>query len=43
MFKCRKCKETAYLVLNIGIADYICEGCGEWQDAILNDIYERVA
>ena len=39
---CDKCKTSEYLILNIGIGDIICEGCGEWQDAILNDVYARV-
>ena len=40
--KCKKCKESKYLILNCGIADYVCEGCGTWQDAVLNDVYEVV-
>lgn len=43
MWKCKKCKETDYLILNVGLADYVCEACGEWQNAVLNDIYLRIA
>jgi hypothetical protein len=39
---CRKFKTGEYLTLSITIADIICQGCGEWQDAILNDVYLRV-
>jgi hypothetical protein len=39
---CIKCGTGDYMILNIGIGDIICEGCGEWQDAILNDVYARV-
>jgi hypothetical protein len=39
---CIKCGTGNYMVLNIGIGDVICEGCGEWQEAILNDVYVRV-
>ena len=41
-FDCEKCGTGDYLVLNIGIGDVVCEGCGEWQNAILNDVWERV-
>ena len=39
---CIKCNTGEYLILNIGIGDIICEGCGEWQEAILNDVYARI-
>jgi len=39
---CIKCGTGDYMVLNIGIGDVVCEGCGEWQGATLNDVYERV-
>jgi hypothetical protein len=39
---CAKCKTGEYLTLSITIGDIICQGCGEWQDAILNDVYARV-
>ena len=39
---CAKCKTGEYLTLSITIADIICQGCGEWQEAILNDVYARV-
>ena len=35
MNKCRYCKEEG-LVLSTINADYSCEYCGEWQNAILN-------
>jgi len=41
-FDCKKCSTSDYLVLNTGIGDVVCEGCGEWQNAILNDVWERV-
>ena len=41
-FNCKKCSTSDYLVLNTGIGDVVCEGCGEWQNAILNDVWERV-
>jgi hypothetical protein len=37
---CKKCKQSEYLVLHFGIADYVCEWCGTWQDVLLNDVYE---
>jgi hypothetical protein len=43
MFKCKKCKKADYLILQMAVADYVCEGCGEWQDAVLNDVWERIA
>jgi len=39
---CEKCKTGEYLTLNLSIADIYCQSCGEWQDAILNDVYARV-
>jgi hypothetical protein len=39
---CAKCKSGEYLTLSITIGDIICQGCGEWQDATLNDVYARV-
>jgi hypothetical protein len=39
---CIKCGTGDYMVLNRGIGDVVCEGCGEWQGATLNDVYERV-
>lgn len=38
MPKCRYCDQEG-LVLSTVCADYSCEYCGEWQDAILNDIW----
>jgi hypothetical protein len=47
MDKCRFCGLRG-LVLSTINTDYSCEYCGEWQNAILNDIwaivdYERVS
>ena len=47
MNNCRYC-ETDSLVLSTANKDYRCEYCGEWQSAILNDVwaligYEREA
>ena len=39
---CAKCETGEYLTLSITIADIICQRCGEWQEAILNDVYARV-
>ena len=36
--KCRFCGLRG-LVLSTINADYSCEHCGEWQEAILNDVY----
>ena len=36
--KCRFCGMRG-LVLSTINADYSCEHCGEWQEAILNDVY----
>ena len=37
--KCRFCGLRG-LVLSMANADYSCEHCGEWQQAILNDVWE---
>lgn len=39
---CAKCETGEYLTLNLAIADIYCQGCGEWQEATLNDVYARV-
>ncbi len=36
--KCRFCGLRG-LVLSMANADYSCEHCGEWQEAILNDVW----
>jgi len=41
--KCKKCKESGYLVMNIGLCDEVCEACGTWQDGVYGSIYERIA
>ena len=41
--KCRKCKSSEYLIMNIGICDEKCEGCGTWQNGVYNDMYIRIA
>lgn len=38
MDKCRYCGLKG-LVLSTANADYSCEHCGEWQGAILNDVW----
>ena len=38
MNKCKYC-ETDSLVLSTANKDYRCEYCGEWQSAILNDVW----
>ena len=38
MDKCRYCDQSG-LVLSMVSADYSCEYCGEWQDAILNSAW----
>jgi hypothetical protein len=43
MYKCEVCGQGDYLVLVIGVKDVVCEGCGAWQDAEFNDIWERVS
>ena len=39
--KCRFC-EMPGLVLSMANADYSCEYCGEWQEAILGSVWEIV-
>lgn len=39
--KCRFCGLRG-LVLSMVNNDFICDHCGLWQDAILNDVYEIV-
>lgn len=39
--KCRYCNEEC-LVLSTVCADYSCEWCGEWQEAILGSVWEIV-
>jgi hypothetical protein len=41
MNKCRYCKEQG-LVLSTINADYSCEYCGEWQSAVLNDVWSII-
>jgi hypothetical protein len=41
MDKCRFCGLRG-LVLSTANEDYSCEHCGEWQDAMLNSIWEVV-
>ena len=41
MDKCRYCGLRG-LVLSTANADYSCEHCGEWQNAILNDVWAIV-
>jgi predicted RNA-binding Zn-ribbon protein involved in translation (DUF1610 family) len=36
---CTSCKATGGLVLSTSNADYSCEHCGQWQDAILNSAW----
>ena len=40
---CKSCGERGSLVMNIAVGDVVCEGCGGWQDAKFNDIWERVS
>jgi len=42
MDKCRFCGLRG-LVLSTINSDYSCEYCGEWQEAILNSVYEITA
>ena len=42
MDKCRYCGLRG-LVLSTINADYVCEHCGKWQGALLNDIWEVIA
>ena len=39
--KCKFCKLRG-LVLSTINADYSCEHCGEWQNAVLNDVWAIV-
>ena len=41
-YECDKCGHGKYLVLVMRVGDIVCEGCGEWQCATLNDVWERV-
>lgn len=41
MPKCKYCNEEG-LVLSMANNDYVCEYCGEWQNATLNDVWEVV-
>ena len=38
MNKCRYCKEEGLVLSTINV-DYSCEYCGEWQNAILNSVW----
>jgi hypothetical protein len=38
--KCRFCEGEGELVLSTWVADYSCQICGEWQDAILGSCWE---
>jgi len=40
--KCKKCKQSGYLIMQITVCDEICEACGTWQNGIYNDVYARV-
>jgi hypothetical protein len=40
--KCKKCKQSGYLVMSITVCDEVCEACGTWQDGVYNDVYARV-
>ena len=42
MDKCKFCGLRG-LVLSSTVVDYYCEHCGEWQDAILDDVWNIVA
>jgi hypothetical protein len=41
MDKCKYCGLRGLILSTIN-ADYVCEYCGKWQYAILNDVYEIV-
>ena len=41
MNRCKYCKSDE-LVLSTMQADFVCEGCGEWQDLILDEIYAPI-
>ena len=38
-FECYKCQTGDYLVLSQMSVDYVCEGCGKWQNWELDDTY----
>lgn len=38
MDKCRYCGLRGLILSTIN-ADYSCEHCGEWQNAVLNDVW----
>jgi len=40
--KCKKCKQSGYLVMQITVCDEVCEYCGTWQNDTYNDVYEKV-
>ena len=37
-----RCCKSDELVLSTMQADFVCEGCGEWQDLILDEIYAPI-
>ncbi len=39
---CIKCGDFGSLILSTANADYSCEVCGEWQDAILGSAWEII-
>lgn len=41
-YECDKCGHGDYLVLVRSVGDVVCEGCGEWQCAEFNDVWQRV-
>ena len=41
MDKCRNCGLRG-LVLSMANLDYVCDHCGEWQNAILNSTWEII-
>lgn len=41
-WQCDKCGHGDFLVTVTSVGDVVCEGCGEWQGAELNDVWERV-
>jgi len=41
-YECDKCGHGDYLVLVRSVGDIVCEGCGEWQCAEFNDVWQRV-
>jgi len=42
-YDCEVCGHAEYLVLVMSVGDVVCEGCGQWQDAEFNDVWERVS